>query len=128
MEGIGYQLLVTAERKAGCHVLRTGQVPWLKADDWVGEPVVTMRGMEVRIVAVWARHEGRGTFRRLVHNIQAAGLVPVVVAPFAQMESIMGKWGWQHSRIGSDDEWRPVKAIALAARPAADTSAPSDDR
>ncbi len=114
-KGIGYQLLVKAERKAGCRVLETGTVPWLDAKEWHGEPVITQRGNDVRIVAVWARHQGRGTFKRLVANIEAAGYSPVVVAPFAQMEAILTKWGWTAAKVGDDEEWRPTKAIVLGA-------------
>lgn len=125
-EGIGYGLLVAAERKAGCRILHTGEVPWLRADDWRGEPVITQRGNDVRIVAVWARREGQGTFSRLVRDIEAAGFTPVVVAPFAQMEAILTKWGWTGNKVGDDEEWRPTKAIALPARPADEPSPPSD--
>ena len=106
-QGIGYRLLVESEQKAGCRILKTGDVPWLQAADWRGEPVITLRGLEVRIVAVWASEQGKGTFKRLVRAIQDAGLKPVVVAPFHHMQAILERWGWKATVVSGDDEWRP---------------------
>jgi hypothetical protein len=108
MTGIGYRLLVAHEMDHGRLVLRCGDVPWLVASDWIGEPVISMKDDEVRIIGIMAAKQRGGAFKRLVAAIQADGRVPVVVAPFAVMRAILLRWGWQERRgVDGESEWRP---------------------
>lgn len=82
------------------------------AADWTFPQVVSLDGREVRLVAILANAPGNGAFRRLIANIRAAGLAPVVIAPVGVvMPAIMERWGWRQTIIGSGwevfDEWRP---------------------
>jgi hypothetical protein len=94
-----------------------GSVPWLPADEWHEHDVVSLHGDAVRIVAIMARRPGCGAFTRLVTDILAAGLIPVVVCPLARMRTILTRWGWQHRETGStfedrEDLWQPASLTA----------------
>lgn len=79
--------------------------PWFIKDDWIGDPVVSIKGDEVRIVAILAKTPGAGAFGRLIDGILAAGLKPIVVEPvFMTMPAIMERWGWRRRNIGQDFE------------------------
>jgi len=88
---------------------RFAEVP---AVDWVYPAVISHDGREAFIVAIRAKHPGSGAFRRLVDNITAAGLTPVVVCPLgATMPAILKRWRWCCTIQGPDgdkvEEWRP---------------------
>lgn len=76
-------------------------------------PVVTQRGNDIRIVAIWFKECGVGLFRKMVADIRAAGLHPVVVEPIGfEMPAILQHWGWRGSMVEQPDgqtceEWRP---------------------
>lgn len=79
--------------------------------DWE-RGVISRLGDEVRIVAVEARRPRHGALKRLVANIQAAGLKPVIVAAMLDMPAILKHWGWIRKDVpdvegGTYDEWRP---------------------
>jgi hypothetical protein len=48
------------ERELDFELAHPGEVPWLPADDWPPDVIVSRRGREVRIVAIHARHPGAG--------------------------------------------------------------------
>ncbi len=106
-----YEIMRMDEQDAGYTVVLPGDQPWFVADDWQGSDVVSMNGNEVRIVAILAKHPGTGAFRRMVDGIVSAGLVPTVIEPFEQMQSILRRWGWrgrvQGKGINRCAIWRP---------------------
>lgn len=106
-----HEIMRQDERDAGYTVVLPGEQPWFSADDWRGTDVVSMNGKEVRIVAILAERPGTGAFRRMVDGIVAAGLVPTVIEPFDQMQSILRLWGWrgrvQGTGINRQSVWRP---------------------
>lgn len=76
--------------------------------------LVTVRGADVRIIAIMALRQREGAFRRLVTGIQAQGMTPVVVQPITHaMRDIIRHWGWTCTVIGkgyeSEEQWRPKK-------------------
>lgn len=103
------------EVAAGHRLVHPGEyLPFIfPAADWdAAEQVVSVDGREIRIVLINARKIGTGAFRRLIANITAAGLTPVVVAPMLGMPDILTKWGWKMTKKGDGfqhaDEWRPA--------------------
>lgn len=110
-------LMIESEVAAGRKPVQPGAtVPFdFPADDWVSPAVVSIDGDEVRIIAILAQRIGGGSFRRLIDNIIAAGLRPVVVEPVGTiMPAIMKRWGWRGRRVGggweSCVEFRPPRA------------------
>lgn len=82
------------------------------ADDWRKNSLVSLHGREVRIVAITALTQGNGALRRLINNITAANLTPVVVEPMGEtMPAILRKWKWIRSDAGigwfHEEQWRP---------------------
>lgn len=102
------------ERKAGNEILVPGDVEWLPADDWHETVVVSRRAKEIRLIAILATRPNGGAFRRLIHGILDAGLVPVIIAPSLEMQATMRRWGWHRRVAGSgfqqEDQWRPRKS------------------
>lgn len=100
------------ERKAGHQVVKPGEVTWLPAEDWEETVVVSVQdGKIVRLVAILARNPGNGAFRRLIHSIHDAGLIPCVVAPTIEMRATLKRWGWKGQHHGhrwtSEEHWKP---------------------
>ena len=93
------------ERDLGHRIIVPGDEPWLPKADWPDNIVITQAGKEVRIIAIYAREPGTGAFRRMIDGIKAAGLTPVVVCPFRNMEDILRRWGWAPDF--KNEEWRP---------------------
>ncbi|HEX8414030.1 MAG TPA: hypothetical protein VF637_09120, partial [Sphingomicrobium sp.] len=84
---------------------------WFHAEDWAQWPVISYDDHEVHVVAVSSAR--RGAFSRLVREVRAAGLTPVVVEPMGPtMPAILERWGWQMSVNGEGwdhrEEWRPA--------------------
>jgi hypothetical protein len=77
--------------------------------DW-RRGIISIKDTEVRIVAIEARERGKGAFKRLLGNILAAGLEPVVVAAMLDMPFILTHWGWRREIVDDDigklDLWR----------------------
>lgn len=120
--GTGAENLCAIETSRGHQIVPVGSVPWLPAQDWGPRDVVALDGDEVRIVAITSNRPGRGAFRRLILGIEEAGLKPVIICPFEQMEAIMRRWGWEKAEVGHDfdtraDEWRPPAGWRLSGRP-----------
>lgn len=99
-EGIHEQMRQD-ERDAGRRVVIPGDVPWLMAEDWDPTVVVSIDGKRVRLIAILAKRQGQGAFKRLVAAIQAAGLQPVIVAPTREMRATLKRWGWKERVTGS---------------------------
>jgi hypothetical protein len=102
----------------GAKIVMPGSVPWLPVDDWIDDIVVSQIGINIRIVAVFARKPGTGAFSRLVTGIAKAGLWPVVVCPFPDMDRIVRRWGWTETIVGAtfddqQDQWMPSREWLL---------------
>lgn len=105
------QAMQEDERALGFEPVKPGAVPWLLAEDWPDDIVVSVRGLEVRIVAIKAKQIGNGAFSRLIAGICYAGLTPIVVEPLFDMPAILRRWGWKPRVTGSgfarEESWRP---------------------
>lgn len=99
------------EKAAGRRVLRPGDEPWFRAEDWDADAVLSIDGDTVRIVLILAREPQRGAFRKLCQDIASVGLRPCVVAPTIEMQNTLTRWGWKHRIHGfgfeSEDWWTP---------------------
>lgn len=101
-----WDILREDEVNAGFDVILPDEEPWFSSADWRQISVVSRTLTEVRIVAIYAKHPGQGAFRRMIADIIACGLCPVVVCPISlQMRVILDHWGWQHDTDA--DQWRP---------------------
>jgi len=127
--------MIEDEIAAGRAVMQPGSV-WpfdFPAADWVFPTVVSHDGREVHIVAILAQNPGSGAFRRLIANIEAAGLSPVVVCPVGVvMPAILKHWRWKRRIVGRGfdrvDEWRPpAKRSARSPSAASAGNLPPDD-
>jgi hypothetical protein len=116
----GFNALLEFEQSKGFAAVFPGEVPWLSAADWPPNIVVTLNGKTVRIVAIYAKRPGNGAFSRLIRNIVAAGLSPVVIAPMLTMPAILAHWGWTSRQVGHDfdtweEQWYPSAIRAAKA-------------
>lgn len=106
-----------AELSMGNSLIEIGEVAWLPADDWMSA-VVSRRGKEIRIVAIWAKFQGTGAFKRMIAGILSEGLRPIVVCPFDEMTQIMRHWGWSCQIVGRglqrEERWMPKKKCVPA--------------
>ena len=70
-------------------------------DDWHDGVISFDAGRrEIRLVAIKARQQQRGAFRRLISVIHAAGYTPVVIQPVGHiMPAILRHWGCGSIRI-----------------------------
>jgi hypothetical protein len=108
-------LMIMSEIEAGRRCVQPGDAePFdFPKNDWHFPAVVSLDGAEVRIIAILANEPGSGAFSRLIRNIRAAGLSPVVVEPVGlAMPAILKRWGWRGRRAGFGMdvtwEWRPM--------------------
>jgi hypothetical protein len=99
------------ERAAGFMPVCPGDVPWFSKYDWPDDVVVSVKGREVRIVAIKAKERGKGALRRLIGEIAYHGLTPIIVEPLFDMPDILKKWGWTSRIVGTgmnrEEQWRP---------------------
>lgn len=95
----------------GRRVLALGDEPWLSKDDWNDDIVISVDANRVWILALIAKVPGRRSFSRMVDGILDAGLVPVVVCPFASMEEILKRWDWRGIRNEEtmESQWFPQR-------------------
>lgn len=93
-----------AEQARGYAPVFLGDVPWFSADDWRADPVVSLDGKRVRIMAIWAKSPCTGAFGRLIDGILSAGLIPIVISPFPAMRSVLIRWGWRGKQVGDTFE------------------------
>lgn len=128
-----WEALRDAELMRGFQWVPVGSVPWLPLADWHDRDCVSLDGDEVRLVAIAARRPRSGAFKRLLAEIDAAGLKPVVVAPMGTMTAILERWGWEKTEIGStfadyEEQWRPARRTEAhtAAAAMAGTITPPD--
>lgn len=106
-------MMIENEQAAGAVIIPLGAVDPIAfpSEDW--EPGCTsLKGSEIRIVAIQARHPRSGAFRRLLASIAAAGLKPVIVTPVGDvMPKLVRRWKWRRTIAGtgfdSSEEWRP---------------------
>ncbi len=106
-------VMLDAEVAAGRQPIQPGaREPFhFPAADWSFPQIVSLDGGEVRLIAINADRPGSGALTRLLANICAAGLRPVIVAPVGlAMPAILARWGWVETVIGEGwgrvDEWR----------------------
>lgn len=107
------------EAAKGYVPLKFGDKPWLKADDWIDDIVMSLDGNRVRIVALIATNIGAGAFGRMITAIIKDGLKPVIVSPLTQMEEILRTWGWRKVIKGDCfydrvHEWHPQRKFIEA--------------
>lgn len=108
MQGV----LEDQETKKGATLVKLGaKTPFHFSErDWV-RGVISLKGREVRIVAIEAYEPGNGALKRLIASITSAGYQPVVVAAMLDMPKILKHWGWEMTREpdewGNVDTWRP---------------------
>ena len=107
------------ERKFGFVPVNPGEVPWLPADEWPNDVVISLDGHRVRIVFIYTLNTGNGAFSRLVTEIIRAELIPTVIAPLGEMTDILTAWKWHHRIVGTTfdnrwDEWFPTKKWRMA--------------
>jgi len=100
------------EAKAGRTIVKPGERPWLSADDWRHDVVVSIAGDRVRLIAIRALRPGTGALTRTIAGIIAAGLVPVIVEPTREMRETCRRWRWKMRRVGDsfdtfEEQWRP---------------------
>lgn len=99
------------ETAAGRVVVRPGDRPWFSADDWDPTVVVSIDGKVVRLIAILARRQGYGAFRRLVTAIRNAGLTPCIICPTNEMRATMQRWNWRRRDVGDgidrEERWYP---------------------
>lgn len=87
-------------------------MPFLK-EEWHDGVLSRDEGRkEIRIVAIFAKRDGRGSLTRLVAAIGRAGYQPVIVEPIGlQMPAILLHWRWHKTvaEYGNEvvEEWRP---------------------
>jgi hypothetical protein len=113
MNGSG-NVMRQGEIDKGRKLVAVGDCPWIPASDWFHDAVVSLHRDRVRIVAVHALNQGSGAFSRMITGIVKAGLHPVVIAPFDDMQQILERWGWHHRIVGTAfedryDEWWPTR-------------------
>lgn len=108
-----WEIMRDDERARGNEIIIPGEVDWLTADDWDPTVVVSRRKSEIRLIAILAKNQGRGAFRRLVVGIRSAGLTPVIIAPSIEMAATMRRWQWHRRYVGSgaeqEEQWLPGK-------------------
>jgi hypothetical protein len=105
------QALIARERARGFTVVRPGDVEWLAPEVWTKRTIVAIDGRRIRLVALETRQPGRGALRRLITDIEAEGLIPVVVEPHERLARTLQAWGWKQRHCGSGDDlhtvWHP---------------------
>jgi hypothetical protein len=75
------EIMRREEQANGYTLLTFGSRPWLNAQDWMDNAVVSVDGRSVRIVLIAARQPSKGTFSRMITGIIKDRLKPVVVNP-----------------------------------------------
>lgn len=109
-----WEVMQADEIERGNDIIRPGEVSWLPKDDWDEHVTISKSGREIRLIAILALHPGGGAFRRLVEGILGAGLVPVIIAPTADMRATLKRWNWFPRYVGNgwdrEEQWRPRKS------------------
>lgn len=93
------------EKQIDFDLVPVGSVPWLPAEDWHPDAIVSRSRRRVRIVMVMAKHPGTGALTRLIAAIRREGLKPVVVAPHDRLARHLAALGWKKRYAHQDWEW-----------------------
>lgn len=103
--------VIAMETDRGFVRIPVGSVEWLSPWIWHRNSVVTQDGDRVRLVLLEALRQREGAFTRLVADILACELIPVVVEPHDRLARKLAAWGWRHRRLGvgftSENIWYP---------------------
>lgn len=94
------------ERDRGHRVVRPGDAPWLPASDWHTASVASIAGLTARLVLIHAKSPGTGALTRTLEGIAAAGLMPAIIDPTAELAMTLRKRGWKGRMIGRTFETR----------------------
>lgn len=109
MTSMGKHMLECEARDGRAPIWPHSAPAWLRPQDWIGWPVLSIANGELHIVAVLSA--GLGGLTRLIQGARAAGLSPVIVEPMGVMPGVLRRWGWQCTVIGDGwdrrEEWRP---------------------
>jgi hypothetical protein len=89
-----YVKMVSEETAKGFTCIHPGDVDWLPKEEWPENVVMSLSGKIVRVIAIYARNPGTGSFGRLITAIAKAGLKPIVLLPGDHMLRICKAWGW----------------------------------
>jgi hypothetical protein len=91
-----------SEVDQGCTLIK--EATWLNRDEW-NEIVISKdpKG-RIRLVLLDAHRPGNGAFTRLVSEIQAYGLTPVIVEPIGSLAGWCRKNGWRKRTIKHGSE------------------------
>ena len=103
--------IIAMETERGFVRVPVGSVEWLSPWIWHRNSVVTRDDDRVRLVLLEALRQREGAFTKLVADIQACGLIPVVVEPHDRLARKLEHWRWRHRRIGvgftGENIWYP---------------------
>lgn len=104
--------IIAHEQKRGYRVIRPGDTPWFRANDWRAASVASVSGTQVRLVLLHGFESGKGAFTRMVREIVAAGYKPSVIDPTPEFAAALKRRRWHGKRRGSTFEnietiWRP---------------------
>ena len=109
-----YAAMCMDEEARGFKPVVPGMVSWLPGEEWPDDVVITQKGDEVRIVAIYAKQPGNGAFRKLIADIIRAGLRPKIICPTIEMRETLKRWNWRQRYTGStfqdrEEEWFPQR-------------------
>ncbi len=111
--------IVEGEIKRGFKVVRPGDQPWFRANDWRAASVASIDGKRVRLVLIHSFESGKGAFTRTVAAIIAAGLTPSVIDPTPELSTALHRRGWRGRSRGTGFEdfetaWYPRRTVAAS--------------
>ena len=108
------QVIADNEAARGFQVVRPGNATWFPTADWHSGSVASINGMTIRLVLLHARRPGTGAFTRMIADIRALHMLPVVIDPARDFAESLAKRGWVWRQEGTTFEdreivWRPTK-------------------
>jgi hypothetical protein len=71
------------------------EAPWFNRDEWTEAIISKDPKGRIRLVLLDARLPGNGAFTRLILEIQAYGLTPVIIEPIGSLTEWCKKHGWR---------------------------------
>jgi hypothetical protein len=80
------------------------EAPWFNRDEWLEAVISKDPKGRIRLVLLDARLPGNGAFTRLISEIQANGLTPVIVEPIGSLAGWCKKHGWRKRLIKQGTE------------------------
>lgn len=104
--------IVKGEQERGFKVIRPGDTPWFRANDWRAASVASINASCARLILLHAFESGKGAFTRTIDGVRHAGLTPAVIDPTAEFAAALKRRGWKGRLVGSSFEdresvWRP---------------------